>query len=346
MAYSFYIYQVLQAYDKNTKQPIDPPLYTLGKKISATEYEDMLSCNNSMSKWGIEEGTYLCDNGEKYEKYVKMYLTSDGWVKVEPEQTKKGKLIESDSADCGVTWKPIEEYVCELTNRYQLVQKYLYGEPFEPKTTKKGKLIEEHSQDCTDFSGKVIDDYTNESLTLRINNTYTDISIINKRFYVQIDKKLTYCAYMFLGDAIEELEINLDTSHVSKFESMFSDSNLKKLTIKKMDTSNAIRLDFLFSDCSSLTELDLSMLNVSNVIYMTYIFFGCSSLTQLNISGWDLTNVYSDDETALNKHIIGCFSGCSKLQKILANGCNETTIKVINAALANAGLSDKVTIEV
>lgn len=110
---AYYIYQVLQAYDKTTNQPIDPPLYTLGKKISATEYEDMLSCNNSMSKWEIEEGTYLCDNGEKYEKYVKMVMSADGWVKAEPEETKKGKLIESDSADCGVSWRTIEEYVCE-----------------------------------------------------------------------------------------------------------------------------------------------------------------------------------------------------------------------------------------
>ena len=40
-------------------------------------------------------------------------MSADGWVKAEPEETKKGELIESDSADCGVSWKTIEEYVCE-----------------------------------------------------------------------------------------------------------------------------------------------------------------------------------------------------------------------------------------
>lgn len=328
---------------------------------------------------GIKRNVLLYYNTNTYSDNKLMFVTLDikeneyhnngneacfGSAKYSILENDKGniiynQLITPNSSECNpilYQWTQIDpsiDYICDGHNKYY---KQIYqlsttnGKSWVnvyPEQTRQGDLIEENSQDCIpDFSGKVIDDYTSGTLRLRINNEYTDINISNKRFSEHIDEALTNCRAMFDNDNIEELEIKLNTSDVSNFNSMFQSSNLKKLTIYKMDTSNATSLGFLFYNCSSLTELDLSMLNVSNVKSMQSTFGGCSSLTQLNISGWDLTNVYSDDETTLNNRIFNCFSGCRNLQMILANGCNETTIKVINAALADAGLTGKVTVAV
>lgn len=112
---AYYMYEVYQAYDKVTGEPIKPEIYKKGNKVGENSYDNFPSCNINTEKWGIDpNGGYLCQNGEKYEKYVKMYLSSDGtWKPYTPEEYKIGNLIESDSADCGVSWRTIEEYVCE-----------------------------------------------------------------------------------------------------------------------------------------------------------------------------------------------------------------------------------------
>ena len=330
---------------------------------------------------GIKRNVLLYYNTNTYSDNKLMFVTLDikeneyhnngnevcfGSAKYSILENDKGNiiydnLITTNSSECNpilYQWTQIDpsiDYICDGHNKYY---KEIYqfsttnGKSWTnvyPEQTRQGDLIEENSQDCIpDFSGKVIDTYNSGTLRLKINNEFTNISISNKRFSEHIDATLRDCRAMFDNDNIEELEISLDTSHVSNslFNGMFQSSNLKKLTIYKMDTSNATGLGFLFYNCSSLTELDLSMLNVSNVSSMQSTFGGCSSLTQLNISGWDLTNVYSDNETTLNNRIFNCFNGCRNLQMILANGCNEATIKVINAALADAGLSGKVTVAV
>lgn len=110
---SYYIYEILQAYDKITNDPISPAIYKKGKKVKDTPYDNSIECNADTVKWEIDPYNYICDNGEKYEKYIKYVLSPEGWVEAEPQVYKQGDLLESDSQDCGVTWELIDKYVCE-----------------------------------------------------------------------------------------------------------------------------------------------------------------------------------------------------------------------------------------
>ena len=79
---------------------------------------------------------------------------------------------------------------------------------------------------------------------------------------------------------------------------------LNEIDLSKIDTSNVVYMDFLFSGCNGLTSLNLSGLDTANVISMGYMFEGCSNLTSLNLSGLDTANV-----TDMNS----MFQGCSSL---------------------------------
>ena len=46
-------------------------------------------------------------------------------------------------------------------------------------------------------------------------------------------------------------------------------------------------MNYMFFDCSRLTNLNLSNFNTQNVKYMTYIFLGCNSLAKKNITAND-----------------------------------------------------------
>lgn len=61
--------------------------------------------------------------------------------------------------------------------------------------------------------------------------------------------------------------------------------------IENLKTTNVTDMNFMFSDCSSLTSLDLSNLKLSKVTSLRMMFQGCRSLTNLNIEGWDTSSV-------------------------------------------------------
>ena len=67
-----------------------------------------------------------------------------------------------------------------------------------------------------------------------------------------------------------------------------------------LDTSSVTDMDYMFSDCSSLTSLDVSNFNTSNVTNMGSMFSYCSSLTSLNVSNFDTSNVTNMDSMFYN----------------------------------------------
>ena len=61
--------------------------------------------------------------------------------------------------------------------------------------------------------------------------------------------------------------------------------------------------NFMFSDCSNITEIDFSEFNSSYIIDMIYMFQGCSSLTSINFENFDTSKV-----TQMRSLFGGCVS--------------------------------------
>ena len=90
--------------------------------------------------------------------------------------------------------------------------------------------------------------------------------------------------------------------------SMFnSKSNIKKIDLKMLDTSNVTDMNWMFSYCRSLTSLDLTGWDTSNVTSMSSMFYGCSVLTSLDLTPLDTSKV-----TNMNS----MFSICSGLTSL------------------------------
>ena len=60
-----------------------------------------------------------------------------------------------------------------------------------------------------------------------------------------------------------------------------------KYKIKYTFLLNIIKIDYMFSKCSSLTNIDLSNFNTNNVTDMCYLFSKCTSLTNINLSNFN-----------------------------------------------------------
>ncbi|MBQ9521079.1 MAG: BspA family leucine-rich repeat surface protein [Oscillospiraceae bacterium] len=109
-------------------------------------------------------------------------------------------------------------------------------------------------------------------------------------------------------------------------------TNLQRFeNLRNLDTSNVEYMNYMFSNCSSLTELDVSSFDTSKVSYMMYTFHSCSSLTTLDLSGWDTSHVtemhnmfsYSSKLTTLN--LSGFSTASAKDTSMMFRVCSALT---------------------
>ena len=88
--------------------------------------------------------------------------------------------------------------------------------------------------------------------------------------------------------------------------------NLSSITgISNLKTENVTRMDYMFSECSSLTSLDLTGFKTDNVENMNGMFSGCSGLTSLDLTGFKTENVWT---------MSGMFRDCSSLTSLDLTG--------------------------
>lgn len=67
--------------------------------------------------------------------------------------------------------------------------------------------------------------------------------------------------------------------------------NLKSIIFDNVDTRNVGYMQYMFRNCSSLTELNLLQFNTESVEAMSGMFRGCTSLISLNIKSFNTSNV-------------------------------------------------------
>ena len=117
---------------------------------------------------------------------------------------------------------------------------------------------------------------------------------------------------------IENIE-NLHTENSNSMQYMFSQCrSLTSLDVSKFDTSSVTNMGSMFSGCSSLISLDVSKFDTSSVTNMGYMFFYCSSLTSLDVSKFDTSSVTNMEHM---------FSDCSNLVEINANNLDVSNVK-------------------
>ena len=64
-----------------------------------------------------------------------------------------------------------------------------------------------------------------------------------------------------------------------------------KYTIKYIFKKNITKTNYMFSECSSLTNINLSNFNINSVTNMSWMFRFCSSLTNIDLSNLNAYNV-------------------------------------------------------
>ena len=140
-----------------TWENVEPLETRRGELIEENSY----ACGYVPSRW-VEDGT-MCDGYNKYVKEKKQISNDSGetWVDVDPEETRKGDLIELNSTDCGyvppmATYQWVEDgFTCDENYSKYVQEKrqvsFDGGETWadvEPLETRVGALIEENSVDC------------------------------------------------------------------------------------------------------------------------------------------------------------------------------------------------------
>ena len=139
------------------------------------------------------------------------------------------------------------------------------------------------------------------------------------------------------ADFIDYLEIILvETNAIEDMSSLFADSHYLKSVIFEWDTSKVKNMNYMFYNCTSLTNIKCNKpWNTSKVCEMTGLFMNCNSLKELpNISLWDMSKVVSINEMFRDcssltsipdlsgwrvdnlENIVGLFCGCKSLTKL------------------------------
>lgn len=259
------------------------------------------------------------------------------------EEKNSGKVGNSDIIihTSGIVYDQIshynngESFYLELYSDNYYIEGYyksievLKDEEYQPDIyiEEGGTLIPPYEPEPSETEAYAVFDSTDNSLVFFRDEPgkYSDREPIGtKTYYTGIESKSNDWNW---GRTITTVKFDDVIKPISTYQ-WFSES--KQLTtiidIDKLDTSNVINMQAMFSDCEALTSLDVSSFNTTSVTNMSSMFDRCESLESLNISGFDTSNVTNMD---------GMFAWCSSLTALDVSGFN--TSKVTNMANMFAG---------
>jgi len=125
----YYKQKRIVSYDSgNTWHDVSPAEYQVGGLYEI----DSADCSEgeSIIRWVLVPGDYLCEGKNKYQKEIEQYSTDNGltWFNVYPATYRKGLLIESNSIICNNKWEGhYTEGTDEPTNPCPSWQKWVDG---------------------------------------------------------------------------------------------------------------------------------------------------------------------------------------------------------------------------
>ncbi|MBE7074114.1 MAG: BspA family leucine-rich repeat surface protein [Clostridiales bacterium] len=89
------------------------------------------------------------------------------------------------------------------------------------------------------------------------------------------------------------------------------------MKFNNVDTSNVVRMDYMFLGCTNLEVLDISEFNTSKVTTMAAMFCQCLKLSELDLTGFATENVTEIDQI---------FSGCKSLKVVDLSGFDTSKV--------------------
>ena len=176
---------------------------------------------------------------------------------------------------------------------------------------KEGKYIENNE----------IKNYIIAEIDIKENNQY--VRIINS--YEELIRENLFIDYKKEYDNEKEIKNNCEiriNDNKIKFCYFYEFKEKGKYNIKYIFKNDINNCNYIYYECTSLTNIDLSNFNTNNITNMSNMFSGCASLTDINLSNFNTNNV---------TNMSGMFMGCSSLTSI--NLSNFNTNRVTNMAL-------------
>ena len=110
------------------------------------------------------------------------------------------------------------------------------------------------------------------------------------------------------------------------FRSMSSLKEVVFARVENRDDGSSNSFERVFAGCTNLEKVDLSRINTTNVSIMTYMFQNCSSLKEIDLSSLHTTNLY---------YLDGTFDGCTSLEKLDIRGLDFEIIRYTSNAFRN-----------
>lgn len=208
-----------------------------------------------------------------------------------------------DSSNTTIDWGDFLEEPTYITSDLRYDRDYIYADLpdsliyVEDGITYKGVWIkikaprtELNSLNLSYITQNITKFYTNVLELQSLNNVenLSEIMVIGDLYnshlvgynYLEnVYMKLNNTTYIRFQDSINLKSAELYIPNLESATSLFENCTSLETLFSSLDTSNIIRMDYMFSGCSSLITIPL--LNTSNVTNMNYMFMGCSSLTSV-----------------------------------------------------------------
>ena len=147
---------------------------------------------------------------------------------------------------------------------------------------------------------------------IRIINSYEEY---NRSFVFKMEKE-EINKYGNEKEIKDNCKIKINNNYID-FNYFYKFKEKGKNIIKYMFKNNITKCDYMFEDCTSLTNINLSNFNTQNVKDMRFMFDWCESLTSINLSNFNTQNVMD---------MSGIFSGCKSLTNINLSNFNTQNV--------------------
>ena len=289
--------------DGNTWQDVSPAEYQVGGLYEI----DSADCSEgeSIIRWVLVPGDYLCEGKNKYQKEIEQYSTDNGltWFNVYPATYRKGLLIEPNSIICNNKWEGhYTEETDEPTISCPSGQKWVDGVgcvSIDPI-----KFVRCETSSSTTLTQEEVNYSTYSLMSGTIGDCVTNIGIsafngCSNLTGITIPNSVTTISGTAFAGCSSLTSINIPNSVTSIGSSAFQ--YCSGLTNVNLGSGVTRIHNSAFADCSGLTSIAIPD-SVTSIYNET--FQNCRSLTSVTI-GNGITSIGS-----------GVFNRCINLKSI------------------------------